>query len=105
MTEAHESRLHALAERLDREPDAILKDALGDLLARHESRAFGGLLSNQPSPDEDRPLVHARNLSEGADEPLRGAADGPCTARGFDFLRLTCYECQALMLNPKRVST
>jgi len=100
--EEHESRLHALGERLGRDPDELLKDALADLLARHEGKAFGGLLATQPSPDSDRPLVHARVLSEGADEPLCGATDGPWSARGFDFLRLTCYECQTLVLNPKR---
>ena len=46
--EAYESRMHALAERQDREADAILNDALSDLLARHESKAFGGVVANQP---------------------------------------------------------
>ena len=100
--EEHESRLQALGKRLERDPDDLLKDALADLLARHEGKAFGGLLATQPSPDSDRPLVHARVLSEGAVEPLCGATDGPWSARGFDFLRLTCYECQILVLNPKR---
>jgi hypothetical protein len=102
--EAHEARLHALAERLDRDPDAILKDALGDLLARNEGKTFGGLLANQPPPDEDRPRLHARNLSESVAKPLCGATDGPWNARAFDFLRLTCRECQTLVLNPKRAS-
>jgi hypothetical protein len=100
--EEHESRLHALAERLNREPDELLKGALADLLARHEDKAFGGFLATQTSADGDRPLVHARLLGEGADEPLCGAADGPWSARGLDFLRLTCYESQPLVLNPKR---
>ena len=104
-TESHESRMHALAERLDREPDAILSDALGDLLAQHESKTFGGLLANQPSPDEGRPLVHARNLGETVAKPLCGATDGPWGTRAFDFERLTCRECQVLVLSPKRVST
>jgi len=98
----HESRLFALAERLDRETGAILKEALEDLLSQYESKTFGGVLATQPSPDSDRPLVHARLLGEGVDEPLCGATDGPWSARGFDFLRLTCYECQTLVLNPKR---
>jgi len=102
-TEQHESRLHALAERLDRHPDELLTDALADLLARHEDKAFGGLLASQSSPDSDRPLVHARILSEAA-APLCGATDGPWSARGFDFLRVTCYECQSLVLKLKRES-
>lgn len=100
--EQYESRLHALGERLDRDPANLLNDALADLLGRHEGKSFGGLLANESSPDSDRPLVHARLLSGGANEPLCGATDGPWSARGFDFLRLTCYECQTLVLNPKR---
>jgi hypothetical protein len=104
-TEAHEPRLHALAEHLDREPDAILKDALGDVLARYEGKTFGGPHASQPSPDEERPLIHARLLSESAQKPLCGATDGPWGTRAFDFKRPTCPECQALGLNPRRVPT
>ncbi len=100
--EEHESRLHALAERLERDPDDLFKDALDDLLTRHEGKAFGGLLAKQPSPASDRPLVHARLLSEVADKPLCGATDGPWSARPFDFGRLTCRERQFLVLNPGR---
>jgi len=103
-TEEHEARLHALAERLDREPDAILKDALGDVLARYEGKTFGSLLASKALPDEDRPLIHARLLNDSAGSPLCGATDGPWNARAFDFLRLTCHECQTLVLNPKRAS-
>jgi hypothetical protein len=99
----HEARLFALVERIDREPGALLKEALEDLLSRYETKAFGGLLATQPSPDSDRPLVHARNLSESVAKPLCGASDGPWSARGFDFLRLTCHECQTLVLNPEDV--
>ena len=102
--EEHESRLYALAERLDREPDALLKDALGDLLSRYEDKAFGGLLATQVLPDADRPAVHARLLSESVATPLCGAMDGPWSARAFDFLRVTCPECQSLVLNPARSS-
>lgn len=102
--EEHEARLHALGERLDRNPDDLIKDLLDDLLGRYEGRAFGNLAAIQPSPDSDRPLVHARNLSESIAKPLCGATDGPWSAQGFDFLRLTCYECQTLMLNPKRAA-
>jgi hypothetical protein len=102
--EEHESRLHAIAERLERDPDDLIKEALDDLLARREDKEFGGLLATQPSPDSDRPLVHARLLNEAADKPLCGANDGPWSARGFDFQLLTCYECQILVLNPKRAS-
>jgi hypothetical protein len=101
-TDEHEPRLFALSQRLNREGDALLKEALDDLLARYESKAFGGLLATQPSPDGNRPLVHARLLSESAAKPLCGAGDGPWNARGFDFLRLTCHDCQFLVLNPER---
>src|ERR1035438_7196796 len=75
--EEHERRLYALAQRLDRDGDSLLKEALEDLLARYESRAFGGLLAAQPSPEGDRPLVHARPLSESLAKPLCGSTDGP----------------------------
>lgn len=100
--EGHEARLHALSQRLNREPDALLKDAIADLLAHYEGKTFGVLVASQPSPDDARPLVHARLISEPAQKPLCGASDGPWTERGFDFMRLTCYECQTLVLNPKR---
>jgi hypothetical protein len=103
--EQHESRLHALGERLQREPDDLLKGALADLLGRYEGMAFEALAASQPSPDGDRPLIHARILSVAAAAPPCGATDGPWSARAFDFLRLTCYECQNLVLNPKRAST
>ena len=103
-TEEHEARLHTLAERLNREPDAILKDALGDVLARYEAKTFGGLLASELSPDEDRPLIHARLLSESAVKPLCGASDGPWSARAFEFLSLTCHECRTLVLNPARAT-
>jgi hypothetical protein len=66
----------------------------------YESKSFGGLLATEPSPDSDRPLVHARLLSESVAKPLCGATDGPWSARGFDFRRVTCYECQSLVLHP-----
>jgi hypothetical protein len=96
----HKGRLFALAERLDREAGELLKEALEDLLSRYEAKAFGGLLATQASPDGDRPLVHARLLSEAAVKPLCGAEDGPWSARSFDFLRVTCHECQSLALDP-----
>jgi hypothetical protein len=99
--EEHEARLYALAERLNREPDDLIQDALTDLLARCEAKAFGGLLASQRSPDSDRALVHARLLSETAEKPLCGAADGPWSARPFDFGRLTCYVCHSLVLHPE----
>jgi hypothetical protein len=99
-----ESRLFALAERLDREAGALLKEALEDLLSRYEAKAFGGLFATQPSPDGDRPLLHARLLSDSVAKPLCGASDGPWSARSFDFLRLTCHECQSRVLNPADVT-
>jgi hypothetical protein len=96
----HETRLFALAERLDREAGALLKEALEDLLSRYEAKAFGGLLATRPSPDGDRPLVHARLMSESVASPLCGASDGPWEARTFAFNRLTCPECKDLVLNP-----
>jgi hypothetical protein len=32
---------------------------------------------------------------------LCGATDGPWTPRGFDFQRVTCYQCQSLVLHPE----
>jgi hypothetical protein len=81
----HESRLFALAERINREAGALLKEALEDLLSQYESKAFGALLATQPSRDGDRPLVHARLLSESVAKPLCGASDGPWSARLFEF--------------------
>jgi hypothetical protein len=101
----HESRLFALAERLDREAGALLKEALEDLLSRYEAKSFGRLIATQPSPDDDRPLVHARTLSESVAKPLCGATDGPWSARSFEFRRLTCHEFQALVLNPADAAT
>lgn len=100
-SKAHESRLHALAARLGRHSDALLDEALETLLFQHESKAFGSLLATRPSPDSDRPLVHARLLNESTPHPLCGAADGPWSTRGFEFLRLTCHECQSLVLHPE----
>lgn len=103
-SEQHESRLHALAERLDREPEAFLKEALSDLLARYENKEFGGLLASKQTPDQDRPLIHAHLLRETAPAPLCGASDGPWSARGFEFTRLTCRECQSIVLNPPPIA-
>jgi hypothetical protein len=97
----HEAQLFTLAARLDREADAFLKEALEDLLFGYEAKAFGGLTATQSSPEGDRPLLHARLLSESVAKPLCGASEGPWSPRGFDFPRLTCYECQSLVLRPK----
>jgi len=99
--EEHEPRLHALAERLKRDPDELVKRALADLLAKHEAKVFGSLVATEDSPDSDRPLVHARRLSDPQAMPLCGASDGPWIARGFEFLRTTCHECQSVVLQPK----
>jgi hypothetical protein len=95
----HESRLFALSERLGREPGALLKEALENLLSTYEAKTFGNLLASQRSYD-DPPLIHARLLADSAAKPLCGATDGPWSARGFDFLRLTCQECQSFVLEP-----
>jgi hypothetical protein len=97
--EKHEPRLYALSERLNREPDELLNEALGELLSRYEAKTFGGLLATQTSPDDGRPLLHARRLSASGEKPLCGANDGPWTGRAFDFKRLSCRECQAIVLN------
>lgn len=97
--EEHGPRLYSLSERLNREPDELLNEALGELLSRHEAKIFGGLLATQRSPDDERPLLHARRLSASGEKPLCGANDGPWTSRAFDFKRLTCRECQAIVLN------
>jgi hypothetical protein len=99
-SEEQGGRLYALSQRLDRQRDESLREALGDLLARYEAKAFSGLLATQKSPDGDRPLVHARLLSESVEKLLCGATDGPWSVRGFDFERVTGHECQALVLNP-----
>jgi hypothetical protein len=96
----HASRLHALAERLGGESDGLLKEALGDLLARYESDAFGGLFASQPSPDLDRPGVHAWAIGQLVAMPLCGATDGPWAAHPFEFRQLTCRECQTRVLHP-----
>jgi len=98
--EEHEQRLFALSQRLDREPDALLREALGDYLARSEARLFGNLKASRPPSDDDRPLLHARLLSDDREKPLCGASDGPWEARSFDFQRVSCPECQDLILNP-----
>jgi hypothetical protein len=96
--DAHQSRLFALAERLDRNVDEFVREAIEDFLSTRETKIFGGLLATQRSPDGDRPFIHARNLGAAAAKPLCGAIDGPWAARGFDFLRLTCRDCQSLLL-------
>jgi hypothetical protein len=97
---AHESRLFALAERTDGRVDDLFEEALEDLLSRYEAKTFGALLAKQLLADADRPLIHARLLSESQAKPLCGMTDGPWSARGFEFQRLTCHECQHLVLNP-----
>jgi hypothetical protein len=72
------------------------------MLGRPEG-PLGGLLATQPSPDGDRPLVHALQLSESVAKPLFGASDGPWSARGFDVLRVTYHECQTLALHLEEV--
>jgi hypothetical protein len=96
----HEQRLYALALRLGREPDDLLKQALDGLLSEYEATHFGSLVATKTSSDGDRPLVHAWALSESVAKPLCGATDGPWNARGFNFLRVSCRECRALVLNP-----
>jgi hypothetical protein len=71
--DAHHSRLLALAERLDRNVDELVRQAIDVLLSRYEAKTFGGLLATQPSPDGDCPLIHARNSSDASAKPLCGA--------------------------------
>jgi len=96
----HESRLFALAERTDGRVDDLFRETLEDLLSRYEAKTFGGLLATQPSPEGDRPPIHAMLLSESSGKPLCGATEGPWSARAFDFLRLTCREFQSLVPEP-----
>ena len=98
--DAHEERLEALANRLNRDRDDLLKQALEDVLSRYEAKTFGSLLATEPCTDLDRPLIHAHVLSDATTKPLCGAEDGPWTARAFDFGRLTCIDCQSLVLTP-----
>jgi len=97
---AHEARLDALAGRVHRDREDLLKQALEDVLSRYEAKAFGSLLAKQSAPDCDRPLVHAHWSTDTIPKPLCGATDGPWTARVFDFGRLTCTHCQFLVLTP-----
>jgi hypothetical protein len=97
---AHESRLFALAERTDGHVDDLFKEALEDLLSRYEAKFFGALLATRIMSDSDRPLVHARILSESAPMPLCRTSDGPWSTRNFDYERLTCNECRSMVLNP-----
>jgi hypothetical protein len=99
-SEEHDQRLYALSQRLDRERDGLLHEALGDLLARYESGIVGCLRATRPPVDDDRPLIHAHSLSAPVQTPLCGASDGPWEARPFEFQRVSCTECQALLLNP-----
>jgi hypothetical protein len=85
---AHESRLFALAERTEGHVDDLFREALENLLSRYEAKRFGGVLASRTSGDEDRPLMHARNLSESALMPICGASDGPWSARAFELLAL-----------------
>jgi hypothetical protein len=101
----HDQRLQALAERLGRDRDTLLKQALGNLLGEYEAKHFGALAAAHPSPESDRPRVHARLLSEATATPLCGATDGPWASQGYDFLRLTCPQCQSLVLHPNDVPT
>jgi predicted transcriptional regulator len=98
--EKHEERLEVLADRLRRDPDSLLKQALDYLLKDYEAKHYGGLAASQPSPDGDRPLVHARLLTDAEIKPLCGASDGPWSPRTFEFSRITCWECQAIVLKP-----
>jgi len=98
--DAHEARLYALGDHSGREPYALMKDALENLLSSYETKMFGALAATQESPDGDHPLVHARYLKEDGTTPLCGASDGPWNTRLFDFRRLTCHECRAIVLNP-----
>jgi hypothetical protein len=97
---AHESRLHALAERGNENVYDVLRRALEDFLSRSEERTFGSLLASIVSGDDDRPLLHARYLNETTLMPICGAQDGPWSDRGFDFARLSCWECRSMVLNP-----
>jgi hypothetical protein len=98
--DSHEQRLAVLSHRLGREADSLLKQALDYLLGEYEAKHLGSLSASQPSPDGDRPLMHARRLSDPQATPMCGASDGPWSARLFEFTRLTCPECQSLVLHP-----
>jgi hypothetical protein len=93
-THSHESRLFALAQRLDREVDAVLKEGIEDVLSLYECKAFGGLVATRVSPDSDRPLVHARNLSDSVVQPLCGTALVRCwrwPVERAEFRFCACY--------------
>jgi hypothetical protein len=94
---AHQSRLFALAERIDKQVDELVREAIEDLLSTHEAKTFGNLVASQSSYG-DPPLIHAKAIADSVVKPLCGATDGPWSPRGFDFLRLTCRECQSIVL-------
>jgi hypothetical protein len=93
-------RLSVLAQRLGRDPDRLLKQALDYLLGKYETKYWGGLFASQPSPDSDRPLVHVRLLSDSEAKPLWGASDAPWGVRLFEFTGLTCPEFQSRVVHP-----
>jgi hypothetical protein len=99
-SEEHHQRLYALSQRLDRERNTLLREALGDFLARAEARTFGNLRAARLPVDDHRLLTHARLLSEPVERPLCGASDGPWEVRSFDFQRVSCPDCRSLVLNP-----
>jgi hypothetical protein len=95
----HEPRLYASAERSDRHVDELLREVIGDWLSRHETKSFGALLASRTLADSDRPLIHACKLNDSS-IPLCGSSDGPWIPRDFTFTRVSCFECQSIVLNP-----
>jgi hypothetical protein len=96
--ENHAARLEALAERLDRSPDRVLKEVLGEYLAQEEGKRFKLLKTRRPDPNGEGPIVHVRELA-GAARPLCAADDGPWDERAFEFERVDCWDCRALILD------
>jgi hypothetical protein len=63
-----------------------------------------GILSrlHLSSSEAHEQRLHALSGRLDRGTPLCGAADGPWSARSFDFSRLTCHECQSLVLTPEQ---
>lgn len=91
------ARLHAMADRTGDRVDRLLGRAVQDLLAPDEARMFGNLKGTHADSEGDF-AVHARRLQEPTEAPLCGAKDGPWVASSFTFERLTCRDCQTIVL-------
>ena len=73
-------------------------------LERHESREYGCLVLESQEhawrADGERPVVHARRLSEkGFVRPLCDAPGSAWRSSGFRFENLSCEHCRDIVLD------